>query len=125
MGLWDRFKSKMSSQFLDVIEWLDDSSDTLVYRFPVEDQEIKMGARLTVRENQVALFVNEGKAADLFRPGLHTLSTRNVPVLATLRGWKHGFESPFKAEVYFFNTRLFADQKWGTSQPILMRDAEL
>jgi membrane protease subunit (stomatin/prohibitin family) len=115
----------MSSQFIEIIEWLDDAGDTLVHRFPVQDQEIKMGARLTVRENQVALFVNEGKAADLFRPGLYTLSTRNVPVLSTLRGWRHGFESPFKAEVYFFSTRLFSDRKWGTAQPVLARDREL
>ncbi|HKY33005.1 MAG TPA: SPFH domain-containing protein [Candidatus Polarisedimenticolia bacterium] len=124
MGLFDRLKSRMSSQFIDIIEWLDDSAGTMVHRFPVADQEIKNGARLTVRENQLALLVNEGKAADLFRPGLHALSTRNVPVLATLRGWKHGFESPFKAEVYFFNTRLFTDLKWGTSQPVLVRDQE-
>ncbi|MGH9867195.1 MAG: SPFH domain-containing protein [Candidatus Polarisedimenticolia bacterium] len=114
----------MSSQFIEVIEWLDDTGDTMVHRFPVAEQEIKMGARLTVRENQLALFVNEGKALDLFRPGLYTLSTRNIPVLTTVRGWKHGFESPFKAEVYFFNTRLFSDLKWGTSQPVLARDAE-
>ncbi len=124
MGIWDRLKGRMSSQFIEVIEWLDDSGNTLVYRFPVQGQEIKMGARLTVRENQQALFVNEGKAADLFPPGLHTLSTRNVPILTTLRGWRHGFESPFKAEVYFFNTRRFPDLKWGTSQPVLARDAE-
>lgn len=125
MGLWDRLRSRMSSQFIEIIEWLDDAGDTLVHRFPVQDQEIKMGARLTVRENQVAMFVNEGRAADLFRPGLHTLSTRNVPVLSTLRGWRHGFESPFKAEVYFFSTRLFSDRKWGTAQPVLARDPDL
>jgi len=125
MGLWERLRSRMSSQFIEIIEWLDDSPDTIVHRFPVQDQEIKNGARLTVRENQVALLVNEGKAADLFRPGLHTLSTRNLPVLSTLRGWRHGFESPFKAEVYFFNTHLFTDRKWGTAQPVLARDPDL
>ena len=118
-------RRKAGSQFIEIIEWLDDTPDSLVHRFPVQDQEIKMGAKLTVRENQLALFVNEGRAADLFGPGLHELTTRNVPVLTMLRGWKHGFESPFKCDVYFFNTRLFADLKWGTAQPIMMRDAQL
>src|SRR5262249_29263843 len=112
------------AQFIEVIQWLDESDDAIVYRYPVLDQEIKMGAQLTVRENQLALLVNEGKAADLFAPGLHELTTRNIPVLTTLKGWKYGFESPFKAEVYFFNTKLFTDLKWGTSQPVLMRDRE-
>jgi membrane protease subunit (stomatin/prohibitin family) len=120
MGLWDAIKA----EFIQIIEWLDESSDTLVYRFPVHDQEIKMGAQLTVRENQVALFINEGQAADLFKPGRYQLSTQNMPVLTTLRGWKYGFDSPFKAEVYFFNTRLFTDLKWGTQNPVMMRDAE-
>jgi len=124
MGLFDRFRRAAETQFIEIIEWLDDSGDTLVYRFPVRDQEIKMGAMLTVRENQRALLVSEGVAADLFSPGLHTLSTRNVPILTRLRGWKYGFKSPFKAEVYFFNTRMFADQKWGTSQPVMTRDKE-
>ena len=83
-----------------------------------------MGAQLTVRENQAALFINEGKAADLFGPGRYELTTQNVPILTTLRGWKYGFQSPFKAEVYFFNTRLFTDLKWGTTNPVMMRDAE-
>lgn len=120
MGLWDAIKS----EFIQIIEWLDDSSDTLVYRFPVHDQEIKMNAQLTVRENQVAIFINEGKAADIFKPGRYELSTQNMPILTTLRGWKYGFDSPFKAEVYFFNTRLFTDLKWGTQNPVMMRDAE-
>jgi membrane protease subunit (stomatin/prohibitin family) len=120
MGIFDALKS----EFIQIIEWLDDSSNTLVYRFPVHDQEIKMGAQLTVRENQVALFVNEGEAADLFKPGRYELSTQNIPILTTLRGWKYGFDSPFKAEVYFFNTRLFTDLKWGTQNPVMMRDAE-
>ena len=111
MGLFDHLKKQAASQFIEIIEWLDESADTLVHRFPCYHQEIKMGARLTVRENQQALFVNEGKAADLFGPGLHRLSTRNLPILTTLAGWKHGFQSPFKAEVYFFSTRLFADLK--------------
>jgi membrane protease subunit (stomatin/prohibitin family) len=120
MGLWDAIKS----EFIQIIEWLDDSSNTLVYRFPVHDQEIKMGAQLTVRENQVAIFINEGEVADLFKPGRYELSTQNMPVMTTLRSWKYGFDSPFKAEVYFFNTRLFTDLKWGTQNPVMMRDAE-
>ena len=120
MGFFD----KIRSEFIEIIEWLDDSNNSLVYRFPVADQEIKMGAQLTVRENQVALFINEGKAADLFGPGRYELTTQNIPILTTLRGWKYGFNSPFKAEVYFFNTRLFTDLKWGTSNPVMMRDPE-
>ncbi len=124
MGLLDNIKQQIGSQFIEIIQWLDESPDTLVYRFPVYNQEIKMGAQLTVRENQAALFVNEGKAADLFVPGRYQLSTQNVPILTTLRGWKYGFQSPFKAEVYFFNTRLFTDLKWGTTNPVMMRDAD-
>lgn len=120
MGLFDALRN----EFIQIIEWLDDSTNTLVYRFPVHDQEIKMGAQLTVRENQVALFINEGEVADIFKPGRYELSTQNLPILTTLRGWKYGFDSPFKAEVYFFNTRLFTDLKWGTSNPVMMRDAE-
>ena len=120
MGLFDALRT----QFIEVIQWLDDSSDTLVYRFPVHGQEIKMNAQLTVRENQVALFINEGKAADLFTPGRYQLTTQNMPILTKLLSWKYGFESPFKAEVYFFNTRLFTDLKWGTSNPVMMRDPE-
>ncbi|HEX9160615.1 MAG TPA: SPFH domain-containing protein [Thermoanaerobaculia bacterium] len=120
MGLFDALRS----QFIEVIQWLDDTTDTLVYRFPVHGQEIKMGAQLTVRENQLALFINEGVAADLFTPGRYQLSTQNLPILTKLRSWKYGFESPFKAEVYFFNTRLFTDLKWGTANPVMMRDPE-
>jgi membrane protease subunit (stomatin/prohibitin family) len=120
MGIFDALKN----EFIQIIEWLDDSNNTLVYRFPVHDQEIKMGAQLTVRENQVAIFVNEGEVADVFKPGRYELSTQNIPILTTLRGWKYGFDSPFKAEVYFFNTRLFTDLKWGTQNPVMMRDAE-
>ena len=112
------------AQFIEIIEWLDDSNDTLAWRFPVRDQEIKNGAKLVVREGQEAVFVNEGQLADVLKPGTHTLTTQNLPVLATLKGWKYGFESPFKAEVYFTSTRLFNDQKWGTSNPIMMRDAD-
>lgn len=120
MGLF----SRLFNPFIEVIEWVDPSNDTLVYRFPVANQEIKMGAQLIVRESQVAIFVNEGQVADLFEPGRYTLSTQNLPILTTLRSWKYGFNSPFKAEVYFINTRQFTDLKWGTAHPILLRDAE-
>lgn len=124
MGLLDNIKQQIGSQFIEIIQWLDESTDSLVYRFPVYNQEIKMGAQLTVRENQAALFINEGKAADLFGPGRYEITTQNVPILTTLRGWKYGFQSPFKAEVYFFNTRLFTDLKWGTTNPVMMRDTD-
>ena len=118
-------KDFMKSQFIEVIEWLDDSGDTMAYRFPVQGQEIKMGASLTVREGQTAVFLNEGTIADVFKPGRHKLATRNLPILTKLRAWKHGFNSPFKAEVYFVSTRQFTDQKWGTSNPVMLRDPEL
>jgi membrane protease subunit (stomatin/prohibitin family) len=124
MGFFDNLRKQVGSQFIEIIEWLDESNDTLVYRFPVYNQEIKMGAQLIVRENQVALFINEGQPADLFTPGRYELNTQNIPILTTLRGWKYGFQSPFKAEVYFFNTRMFTDLKWGTSNPVMMRDPE-
>lgn len=124
MGFFDNLKSEAKSQFIEIIEWLDQSDDTMVWRFPVYNQEIKMGAQLIVRENQVALFINEGQAADLFTPGRYQLQTQNIPILTTLRGWKYGFQSPFKAEVYFFNTRLFADLPWGTANPVMMRDTD-
>jgi membrane protease subunit (stomatin/prohibitin family) len=120
MGLVD----KLRGELIDIIEWLDDSRDTMVYRFPRYQNEIKMGAKLVVRESQTAVFVNEGTIADVFSPGTYTLQTQNVPVLATLKGWKYGFNSPFKAEVYFVNTRLFTDLKWGTQNPVMLRDAE-
>lgn len=121
MGLWDRIKG----QFIDVIEWLDDSKDTLAYRFPVYNQEIKMGAKLTVRESQLAVFFNEGKIADVFQPGLYTLTTQNLPILTTLKSWPFGFNSPFKAELYFFNTKQFPNLKWGTANPVTVRDPEI
>jgi membrane protease subunit (stomatin/prohibitin family) len=121
MGLFDGIRG----EFIDIIEWLDPSRDTIVWRFPRHDNEIKMGARLIVRESQTAVFVNEGQVADAFSPGTYTLETRNVPILSTLKGWKHGFDSPFKAEVYFVNTRRFTDFKWGTQNPIIIRDVEL
>lgn len=120
MGLWD----KLWGEFVDVIEWTDDSSDTLVYRFERYGNEIKYGAMLTVREGQVAIFVDKGKIADVFQPGMYKLETNNLPILTTLENWPHGFESPFKAEVYFFNTKRFVDLKWGTRNPLMLRDPE-
>jgi membrane protease subunit (stomatin/prohibitin family) len=124
VGFFDNLKSEAKSQWIEIIEWLDQTDDTMVWRFPVYNQEIKMGAQLVVRENQVALFINEGQAADLFTPGRYTLQTQNIPILTTLRGWKYGFQSPFKAEVYFFNTRLYTDLPWGTANPVMMRDTD-
>ncbi len=111
-------------QFIEVIEWKDESSNRMVYEFPVHKNEIKMGAQLTVRESQVAIFVNEGQIADVFEPGRYSLNTENMPILTKLKSWKYGFNSPFKAEVYFVNTKQFLDQKWGTKNPIMMRDKE-
>jgi membrane protease subunit (stomatin/prohibitin family) len=122
MGILDRLSP--SAQFIEVIEWLDDSSNTLVYRFPVKDQEIKNGAQLVVRESQAAVFVSEGQIADLFLPGRYTIDGGNTPILSKLGAWKYGFNSPFKAEVYFVNTKQFTDLKWGTPNPIMMRDAD-
>src|SRR4029450_1757754 len=122
MGILDRLSP--SSQFIEVIEWLDDSSNTLVYRFPVEDQEVKNGAHLIVRESQAAVFVHEGQIADLFPPGRYTVDGGNTPILSKLGAWKYGFNSPFKAEVYFVNTKQFTDLKWGTPNPVMMRDAD-
>jgi membrane protease subunit (stomatin/prohibitin family) len=121
MGFWERVKS----QFIDVIEWTEEASDTLSYRFPTYAKEIQMGGQLTVRETQSALFVNEGKMADLFTPGRYQLSTQNLPILTTLRSWAYGFNSPFKSEVYFFNMRQFTNVKWGTSNPLTVRDPEI
>ncbi len=120
MGIFDAIKS----QFIEVIEWLDDSGNTLVYRFPVHAQEIKNGAQLTVRESQAAVFVHQGQIADVFGPGLHTVDGGNTPILSKLGAWMHGFNSPFKAEVYFVSTKQFTDLKWGTSNPVMMRDTD-
>ncbi|MEO5329809.1 MAG: SPFH domain-containing protein [Magnetococcus sp. THC-1_WYH] len=118
------FFAKLAGEFIDIIEWIDDSTDTLVYRFERYDNEIKYGAQLVVREGQHALFVNEGKLADAFGPGMVTLETRNIPILSTLQGWKYGFSSPFKAEVYFVSLRTFPNLKWGTKNPVILRDPE-
>jgi membrane protease subunit (stomatin/prohibitin family) len=120
MGLWDKLKGEL----IDIIEWLDSSGDTMVWRFPRYENEIKYGAKLIVRESQAAVFVNEGQIADVFQPGTHTLETRNLPILSTIKGWKYGFSSPFKAEVYYTSMRRFTDLKWGTKNPVMLRDAE-
>jgi membrane protease subunit (stomatin/prohibitin family) len=120
MGLWDKIKG----EFIDIVQWLDDTNDTLVYRFERYGNEIKYNAKLVVREGQLAAFINEGQLADVFKPGTYTLETKNLPLLATLQGWKYGFESPFKAEVYFCSTRQFTNLKWGTPGPCTMRDPE-
>lgn len=110
------------SQFIEVIEWLDNTGDTLLYRFPVYNQEIKDGAQLIVRESQAAVFVFEGQVADTFGPGRYTIDGGNTPILSKLGAWKYGFNSPIKAEVYFVNTKQFTDMKWGTANPIMLRD---
>ena len=120
MSLWD----KVRGELIDIIQWTDDTNDTLVYRFERYNNQIKYGAQLTVREGQTAVFVNEGRIADVFQPGMYSLETQNLPVLSTLQGWKYGFNSPFLAEVYFCSMRQFTDLKWGTMNPIMMRDAE-
>jgi membrane protease subunit (stomatin/prohibitin family) len=121
MGIFD----KLSHEFIDIIQWTEPSqNDILAYRFPRYQNQIKMGAQLTVREGQVAVFVNEGQIADVYKPGMYTLQTQNMPILSTLKGWKYGFTSPFLAEVYFISMRQWTDQKWGTQNPIMMRDAE-
>lgn len=112
------------NQFIEIIEWQDDSRDTLSWKFPVYRNEIKYGAQLTVREGQQAVFLNEGTVADVFGPGRHELTTKNLPVLASLKGWKFGFESPFKADVIFIATKRFTDLKWGTQNPVMLRDAD-
>jgi membrane protease subunit (stomatin/prohibitin family) len=119
------FLDKLKGELVDIIEWNEDGSDTVVWRFPRYQDEIKNGARLTVRPGQTAVFVNEGKVADIFGPGMHVLETRNLPLLSTLGGWMYGFDSPFKAEVYFVSTRQFTDLKWGTKNPVMLRDPEL
>jgi len=120
MGLMDYLKT----QFLEIIQWEDDSRDTLSWRFPDQDKEIKRGAQLIVRESQVAQFVYLGQFGDSFGPGKHSLVTDNIPILSTLKGWKYGFESPFKADIYYVNIRLFTGNKWGTQNPVMMRDPD-
>jgi len=120
MGLFGR----LFQEFIDVIEWTDETSDTMVYRFERYGNEIKYGAKLIVRESQFAVFINEGEVADVMGPGTYELETRNLPILTTLQHWDHGFKSPFKAEVYFCNAKRFTNLKWGTKQPLMLRDSE-
>ncbi|MBL3570501.1 antifreeze protein [Rhodovulum sulfidophilum] len=120
MGIFDF----LSGEFIDVIHWVDDTRDTMVWRFEREGHAIKYGAKLTVREGQAAVFVHEGQLADVFTPGLYMLETNNMPVLTTLQHWDHGFRSPFKSEIYFVNTTRFTDLKWGTKNPVMLRDPE-
>jgi membrane protease subunit (stomatin/prohibitin family) len=117
-------KQFLAKQFIDVIQWNEPEEGMLAYRYPMQDMEIQNGGQLTVRESQMAAFVNEGKIADVFGPGLHTLTTRNLPLLTDLKNWDKAFESPFKSDVYFFSTHLQIDQKWGTATPITIRDSE-
>ena len=120
MGLFDRLRNEL----VDVIEWVDDSNHTLVWRFPRFQNEIKNGAQLIVRPGQTAVFVQEGAIADVFSPGRYELTTNNLPILTSLKSWKYGFNSPFKAEVYFVSTRQITDMKWGTPNPVMLRDAD-
>lgn len=120
MGLFD----KLRAELIDIIEWVDDSQHTLVWRFPRHQNEIKNGAQLIVRPGQVAVLVSNGELADVYEPGHYELATSNMPILSTLKGWKYGFESPFKAEVYFVSTKQVTDLKWGTPNPIMLRDPE-
>lgn len=118
MGIMDFIKG----QFIDVIEWVDTSTDAMVWKFERKGNEIKMGAQLTVRESQAAVFVNEGQIADVFQPGRYELNTQNMPILTTLKSWKYGFNSPFKVDIYFVNMKQFTNKKWGTANPIIRRD---
>jgi membrane protease subunit (stomatin/prohibitin family) len=124
MSIIDKVKEAALNQFIEVIEWLDNTGDTMVYRFPVAGQEIKNGAQLIVRESQAAVFVFEGQVADVFTPGKYEIDGGNTPILSKLGAWKYGFNSPFKSEVYFVNTKQFTDMKWGTSNPVMLRDAD-
>ena len=116
------FFERLRNEFIDIIDWPNQDTDTLVWKFPRYDNEIKMNAKLTVREAQQAVFINEGKIADVYMPGMYTLQTQNMPILSTLKGWKYGFESPFKADVFFVSTRQAIDQKWGTKNAITLSD---
>src|SRR5688500_7900967 len=120
MGIMDFIKGEL----IEIIEWTDDSRDTLSWRFPDEDKAIKNGAQLIVRESQVAQFVYLGEFGDTFKPGKHTLTTDNIPILTRLKSWKYGLESPFKVDVYYVVTRLFTGNKWGTSNPVMLRDSD-
>ena len=114
----------ITKQFIDVIEWVEPEEGILAYRYPMQDREIQNGGKLTVRDSQAAIFVNEGKVADIFGPGLYTLTTQTLPILTYLRNWDKAFKSPFKSDVYFFSARMQTDQHWGTQNPISIRDKE-
>ena len=114
----------ITKQFIDVIEWVEPEEGILAYRYPMQDREIQNGGKLTVRDSQAAIFVNEGKVADIFGPGLYTLTTATLPILTYLRNWDKAFKSPFKSDVYFFSARIQTDQHWGTQNPISIRDKE-
>jgi membrane protease subunit (stomatin/prohibitin family) len=116
--------SFFSKQFIDVVQWVETGDGTLAYRYPMEDMEIQNGGKLTVRDSQMAVFVNEGRIADVFGPGLYTLSTNTLPILTYLMNWDKAFKSPFKSDVYYFSSRLQIDQRWGTPTPITIRDKE-
>ncbi len=118
------FIDKLRAELIDIIEWVDDSRHTLVWRFPRYHNQIKNGAQLIVRPGQMAVFVHQGRIADVFAPGQHRLETRNLPILSTLAGWAYGFDSPFKAEVYFVSTRVITDLRWGTPNPVPIRDPD-
>lgn len=120
MALWDKLKG----QFIDVIEWTDSTQDTIVWKFPRDDNEIKNGAQLIVRESQSAVFLHEGQLGDVFPPGRVQLTTNNIPILTTLASWKYAFDAPFKCDIFYVSTKQFTDQKWGTQNPIMLRDPE-
>ncbi len=120
MGLLDFIKNEL----IEIIDWVDDSHDTVIWKFPDRENNIKQGAQLTVRESQVAVFINEGQIADVYGPGRYQLTTQNMPLLTTLKGWKYGFNSPFKVDIYFVSTKQFTNLKWGTQNPIIVRDPE-
>ena len=120
MGILDLLRNEA----INVIEWTDSTNNTMVHKYDTQNREIMMGAQLTVREGQEAIFVDEGQLADKFVPGRYELSTQNMPILTKIKSWKYGFNSPFKSDVYFISTRQFLDRKWGTSNPVMMRDTE-
>ncbi len=122
MGFMDSLKNKLRNELIDIIEWIDDSNHTIAWRFPRYQNEIKNGAQLIVRPGQMAVFVHRGELADVFEPGHYKLTTDNLPLLSTLQGWKYGFDSPFRSEVYFVSTKQVTDLKWGTPNPIMLRD---
>ncbi|MGK0348410.1 MAG: membrane protease subunit (stomatin/prohibitin family), partial [Myxococcota bacterium] len=124
MGLWDTLKQHAGAQFLDVIQWLDDSNDTMVYRFPIFNQAITDKSKLVVREGQAAVFIHEGVMSDVFGPGTYTLDTRNAPITGFFQSISYGLNMPYKGDIYFIDTTQFTENRWGTSNPVMMRDAE-